>query len=108
MNVTIIGTGYVGLTTGTALAYIGHEVTCVDKKPEIVERLAAGEPTIHEDGLRELLAAGKSRLRFRTDIPVLSGTGDVMIAVGTPSNSNDEPELCQFDTTSVELACMLC
>src|SRR5690606_29345733 len=104
MNVTIIGTGYVGLTTGTALAYIGHEVTCVDKKPEIVERLAAGEPTIHEDGLRELLAAGKSRLRFRTDIPVLSGTGVVMIAVGTPSKSNGDADLQYVDSAAREVA----
>lgn len=104
MNVTIIGTGYVGLTTGTALAYIGHEVTCVDKKPEIVDRLAAGEPTIHEDGLRELLAAGKSRLRFQTVIPTLSGTGVVMIAVGTPSKSNGDADLQYVDAAAREVA----
>ena len=104
MNVTIIGTGYVGLTTGTALAYIGHDVTCVDKKPEIVERLAAGEPTIHEDGLRELLLAGRSRLRFRTDIPTLSGTGVVMIAVGTPSKSNGDADLQYVDAAAREVA----
>ena len=104
MNVTIIGTGYVGLTTGTALAYIGHDVTCVDKKPEVVARLAAGEPTIHEDGLRELLLAGKSRLRFRTDIPQLSGTGVVMIAVGTPSKDNGDADLQYVDSAAREVA----
>ncbi len=44
MQVTIIGTGYVGLTTGLSLSYLGHDVTCVDKNESIVERLKAKEP----------------------------------------------------------------
>jgi len=77
MKVTIIGTGYVGLTTGTALAYLGHDVTFIDKNETIVEKLAAGIPTIHEDGLEEIMAAGKRNSTFRTDLPELSGTGVV-------------------------------
>ena len=69
MNATIIGTGYVGRTTGLALAYIGHQVTCVDKNPEIIRKLARGEATIHEPGLEELLDKGKQRLSYRQDIP---------------------------------------
>src|SRR5690606_20225247 len=49
MKVTIIGTGYVGLTTGTALAYLGHDVTFIDKNEAIIDKLEAGTPTIHED-----------------------------------------------------------
>lgn len=55
MRVVIIGTGYVGLTTGVALAYVGHEVICVDKSPRIVETLQKGRSTIHEPGLEELM-----------------------------------------------------
>ena len=104
MHVTIIGTGYVGLTTGTALAYLGHEVTCVDKKQEIVEKLSSGEPTIHEDGLREIMKAGKANLRYTTDIPPLSGTGVVMIAVGTPSKENGDADLRFVDAAAREVA----
>ena len=104
MNVTIIGTGYVGLPTGTALAYLGHQVTCVDKKPEIVERLSRGEPTIHENGLKEILAAGGANLRFQTDIPELRGTGVVMIAVGTPSKENGDADLQYVDAAAREVA----
>jgi UDPglucose 6-dehydrogenase len=104
VNVTIIGTGYVGLTTGTALAYLGHQVTCVDKKPEIVERLSRGEPTIHESGLSEILAAGAANLRFQADIPELRGTGVVMIAVGTPSKENGDADLRFVDAAAREVA----
>ena len=62
MNVTIIGTGYVGLTTGVALGFLGHNVTCVDKNPRIVEKLQKGEVTIHEPGLEELLKLAKEIL----------------------------------------------
>lgn len=98
MRVTIIGTGYVGLTTGTALAYLGHNVTFVDKNPEIVEKLQAGEPTIHENGLAEIMAAGRQNSTYRTTIPKLSGVGVVMIAVGTPSKQNGDADLSYVDT----------
>lgn len=104
MRVTIIGTGYVGLTTGTALAYFGHEVTFVDKNPEIVERLRAGVPTIHEAGLAEIMEAGRCSSVFRTDIPELSGTGVVMIAVGTPSKRNGDADLSFVDAAATEVA----
>ncbi len=104
MRVTIIGTGYVGLTTGTALAYLGHNVTFVDKKTEIVEQLESGVPTIHEDGLAEIMAAGKRNSVFRTDIPQLSGDGVVMIAVGTPSKQNGDADLSYVDAAATEVA----
>src|SRR5690606_20295663 len=104
MNVTIIGTGYVGLTTGTALAYLGHQVTCVDKQQRVVDMLGRGEPTIHEDGLAELLQAAKANMSFRTDIPPLSGTGVVMIAVGTPSKENGDADLRYVDAAAKEVA----
>jgi len=104
MNVTIIGTGYVGLTTGTALAYLGHDVTCVDKKQEIVEKLRSGVPTIHEDGLAEIMHAGRANMLYTTEIPALSGTGIVMIAVGTPSKENGDADMRYVDAAAREVA----
>ncbi len=104
MNVIIIGTGYVGLTTGTALAYLGHSVTCVDKQQHIVDRLKSGEPTIHELGLAELLAAAGPKMTFTTQIPPLRGTGVVMIAVGTPAKNNGDADLRYVDAAAKEVA----
>ena len=104
MNVTIIGTGYVGLTTGVALAYMGHKVTCVDKNPRIVETLKTGTSTIHEPGLEELLQSAKNRLRFQTDIPALKGEGVVFIAVGTPTKGNGDADLQYVDAAAKEVA----
>ena len=104
MNVTIIGTGYVGLTTGVALAYLGHDVTCVDKNPTIVESLEAGQLTIHEHGLDELLKKARPRLRFSADIPKLSGRGVVLIAVGTPTKHNGDADLQYVDAAAQEVA----
>lgn len=102
MNVTIIGTGYVGLTTGLSLSYLGHDVTCVDKNQDIVERLKRSEPTIHEAGLKELLEATKAS--FRTDIPELRGRGVVIIAVGTPTKGKGDADMRFVDEAASEVA----
>lgn len=65
MNVTIIGTGYVGLTTGVALTHLGYSVTCVDKNQNIVNSLRADQATIHdihEPGREELLLDARKLL----------------------------------------------
>jgi UDPglucose 6-dehydrogenase len=103
MNATIIGTGYVGLTTGLALAYIGHQVTCIDKNPDIIRKLEQGQPTIHEPGLEELLDKGKQRLSYRQDIPELS-EGVIIIAVGTPTKANGDADLRYVDAAAKEVA----
>lgn len=105
MRVTIIGTGYVGLTTGLALGHLGHRVTCVDRNPAIVEQLQAGIPTIHEAGLEELLRNGK--VRFRTDLPRLDGRGIVIIAVGTPTKDNGDADLQFVDAAARDVAAMI-
>ena len=104
MKVVIIGTGYVGLTTGVALAYLGHRVTCVDKNPRIVDTLRSGRATIHEPGLDELLHESKSRLTFQTDIPALEGKEIVVIAVGTPTKHNGDADLQYVDAAAREVA----
>jgi len=55
MKIAMIGTGYVGLVSGVCFAEFGFQVTCVDKNPAIIDRLQAGEVTIYEPGLDELL-----------------------------------------------------
>jgi UDPglucose 6-dehydrogenase len=104
MNVTIIGSGYVGLTTGLALAHVGHAVTCVDTNERVVERLRAGEPTIFEHGLAELLRAVRGRLDIRTTIPKLKGRGVVLIAVGTPTRPDGDADLQYVDQAARDVA----
>jgi UDPglucose 6-dehydrogenase len=92
MRVTMIGTGYVGLVSGTCFADFGHEVTCIDKDVGKIERLLAGEIPIFEPGLDELVAKNvrEKRLSFSTDASeAVRQSEAVFIAVGTPSRRGD-------------------
>ncbi len=95
MNVVIVGTGYVGLTTGITLAYLGHQVTCLDVDVAKIERLNRGELPIYEPGLADLLAEANGRICFASDY-VAAGLDQaevVFITVGTPSNADGSPDL---------------
>ena len=92
MNVVMIGTGYVGLVSGTCFAEFGANVTCVDVDESKVTRLLNGEIPIYEPGLDELVASNvrDGRLKFTTDLGSVAGAADlVFIAVGTPSRRGD-------------------
>ena len=92
MNATIIGTGYVGLVSGTCFADFGHNVTCVDKDHLKVERLNKGIMPIYEPGLESLVENNvkAGRLTFTTDITTAVKKADVVfISVGTPSRRGD-------------------
>src|SRR5271155_5761940 len=94
MNVCIIGTGYVGLTTGACLAFLGHQVTCIDSDERKVAMLRNGETPIYEPLLTELLADAKPNMRFDTDYGVGVPDADVIfIAVGTPPMPSGSPDL---------------
>lgn len=86
MNVSIIGTGYVGLVTGACLAEMGHRVICVDVDTQRVAALNAAKSPIHEDGLDELLRKHVSRGLTATDnlSEAVHATELTLIAVGTP------------------------
>ena len=96
MNIAIVGTGYVGLVSGTCFADTGANVTCVDVDENKIERLKNGEIPIYEPGLDELVkknvAAG--RLKFTTDLAsVLDDVEIVFSAVGTPPDEDGSADL---------------
>jgi UDPglucose 6-dehydrogenase len=94
VNVSILGTGYVGLTTGACLAYLGHNVTCVDADESKIAALERGEVPFYEPFLAELIAEARCNLKFTTDYAVaIPGAQVVFIAVGTPPGPRGAPDL---------------
>ncbi len=100
MRVCVIGTGYVGLVTGACLAYVGHDVVCVDNNAAKVALLQAGQSPIYEPHLPDILqqAITQQKISFTTDIAYGVDHGDILfIAVGTPPLADG-----QSDTRYVE------
>lgn len=96
MNIVMIGTGYVGLVTGTCLAESGNDVTCVDIDAGKIERLRQGEIPIYEPGLSELVLHNvrSGRLQFTTSASeVVPSAKLVFIAVGTPQGDTGAADL---------------
>jgi UDPglucose 6-dehydrogenase len=101
VNVTIIGTGYVGLTTGACLAYLGHKVTCVDADPKKITSLESGKMPFHEPHLAELVANAQDNLIFTTDYAKAIPQAQVIfIAVGTPPGANGSPDLRYLESAA--------
>src|SRR4051794_39479691 len=96
MKIAVIGTGYVGLVTGTCFADCGNEVWCVDKDARKIEMLRNGDVPICERGLVELVQRNRreERLTFTTDLAEgLAPAQLVFIAVGTPQASDGAADL---------------
>lgn len=96
MNIAIVGTGYVGLVSGTCFAEMGAHVTCVDVDVNKINKLKAGEMPIYEPGLEELVKRNVSygRLNFTTDLTeVLDDVEVVFSAVGTPPDEDGSADL---------------
>ena len=92
MRIAMVGSGYVGLVSGTCFADFGHTVVCIDKDPAKIEALRAGRMPIYEPGLEALVAENvrQGRLGFGTDLAAaVAGADAVFIAVGTPSRRGD-------------------
>ena len=107
MKISIIGTGYVGLTSGACFAEVGHEVTCVDNNPEKVKTLLEGKVPIFEPGLEELVksnvAAG--RLKFTTSTEEGVRNSEVIfIAVPTPPQPDGSVDLSFIEKVAREIA----
>ena len=96
MNIAIVGTGYVGLVSGTCFAEMGVDVTCVDIDAAKIERLKQGEIPIYEPGLKEMVIRNtrEGRLHFTTDLAeVLDDVDVVFSAVGTPPDEDGSADL---------------
>ena len=96
MNVTIIGTGYVGLVTGACLAELGNHVFCLDLDQRKVDLLNAGGMPIYEPGLKEIIERNveEGRLQFSSDVAASVDFANVQyIAVGTPSGEDGSADL---------------
>jgi UDPglucose 6-dehydrogenase len=96
MNITMIGSGYVGLVSGACLSDSGNNVICVDVNAEKIAMLNAGKVPIYEPGLDELISRNvkDGRLSFSTDIDLAVKKSEVIfIAVGTPMSENGEADL---------------
>ena len=106
MKLCVIGTGYVGLVTGTCLANTGSNVIGVDIDEEKISKLNQGELPIYEPGLKEMLLENmeKGRLRFTTDIAEGVKKSDVIfICVGTPSDSDGSADLKAVLTVAADI-----
>ncbi|HUA58940.1 MAG TPA: UDP-glucose/GDP-mannose dehydrogenase family protein [Verrucomicrobiae bacterium] len=96
MQVTVIGTGYVGTVTGACLSYLGHQVTCVDTDAVKITKLQQGESPIYEPYLEQMLvlAAQRGGISFTTDLTDAARQSDaIFIAVGTPPLPSGEANL---------------
>jgi len=106
MNVSVVGTGYVGLVTGTCFAETGINVTCVDVDDVKIENLKKGILPIYEPGLEEILERNqkKERLKFTTDIASSLDECEVaFIAVGTPPDEDGSADLKHVITVARDI-----
>lgn len=104
MKVTVIGTGYVGLTTGVALAYLGHQVTCIDVDEAKINSLQNGIIPIYEPGLQEIFDLAAKNLHFTSSYPEgLIETDIIFIAVGTPSLSDGSPNMAYVKDAAIKI-----
>lgn len=96
MNIAIVGTGYVGLVSGTCFAEMGANVTCIDKDKHKIAALLAGEVPIYEPGLDRMVRSNveAGRLRFATDLTQCIDQVDIVFsAVGTPPDEDGSADL---------------
>jgi UDPglucose 6-dehydrogenase len=110
MNITVVGTGYVGLVTGTCLAHAGHDVTCVDIDVAKVARMQAGEVPIYEPGLEEVFqdVLTAKRLTVTTSLADAMKTAEVVfLALPTPEGADGSADLSAVLAVSSQLGPLL-
>jgi UDPglucose 6-dehydrogenase len=110
MDISIIGSGYVGLVTGACFADVGHNVICVDNDARKIEALQAGKVPIYEPGLEEVIHRNVSAQRLRFSESIKEGVDNsqiVFIAVPTPQQPNGEVDLSYIEKVAREIAGVL-
>ena len=107
MKITVVGTGYVGLVSGTCLAEVGHDVTCIDIDEKKIENLKKAISPIYESGLEGLIRRNLDydRLKFSTDLKsALPESEMVFIAVGTPEGEDGSADLRYVEQVAKSVA----
>ncbi len=110
MKVVVLGTGYVGLVSGTCFADTGNHVTCIDIDQRKVEMLSRGEVPIYEPGLAELVQrnAAAGRLKFTTQVEqAVPQASVVFLAVGTPQHDDGSANLSYLLAAAESIAPLL-
>lgn len=104
MNITVIGSGYVGTTLSACLADIGHEVTAIDIDDTVVEQLSRGEPPVSEPRLDDLLSTHiENRLRATSSYEAVHEADVTFLAVGTPSRPDASIDLSGIQSAAEAL-----
>ncbi|MFM8520820.1 MAG: nucleotide sugar dehydrogenase, partial [Acidimicrobiaceae bacterium] len=106
-KIAIVGTGYVGLTTGACLASLGHQVVCADIDAEKVAQLSKGKVTIFEDGLQELVTKGLKTGNLSFVVGAVKAVIDseyVFLCLPTPESSDGSADISIIETVANEIA----
>jgi len=106
-RIAVVGTGYVGLTTGAYLAHLGHDVVCADVVPEKVAMLNEGRIPIFEPGLDELVKEGVASGRLTFVLGAAAAAEDaefVFLCVQTPQSESGAPDLSAVEAVIQEIA----
>ena len=104
MNISIVGTGYVGLISGVGLALKGHKIIAIDVDKEKIKKISAGETPIYEKGLSEALKKVlKTNFEASTDYSEIENSDAVFICVGTPSKADGSIDLTYIFSVAKEL-----
>jgi len=110
MKISVIGTGYVGLISGTCLAEFGNNVICVDVDSDKIKKLSKGKPTIYETGLKNLLNRNirENRLSFTTDLKFAIENSDIVfLALPTPPGEDGSADLSYILSVAKEISNMI-
>jgi len=104
-KIAIIGTGYVGLTTGVCFAYLGHNVICVDRKKDKIKKLKRNNIPFYEPGIGEILKKYRRNIKFTTNLKEAIDESEIIfICVGTPAKQNGSIEVSQFKEVIKDIA----
>jgi len=107
MNISIIGTGYVGLVTGTCFSELGHNVICIDNDEKKIEILEKGGISIYEPDLEKMIRKNRQEKRLRFSSSIKEGVKfaeSIFICVGTPSRPDGDADLSAIERVAIEIA----